>query len=251
MNRTDEKLLLSNMASNDSYPTGNASSRLLSPSLLPRARLAKKQRTTSPSPSPKIIPPTNQPHDDTYTSFLSQASTRNGFPSTNSPSALNLNPALLLNPKGYGASASASKDVTPNSIPSTGRSTPIEFQFSTPNDGYAIEPRSQSHGSTPLTNGHHTPQTNGFGGMIERMNNIEHRTFTPQPKRRKLQNEENMDSSHGFNGRSGGVLGEHIKERREAGANYPTLKTVETVDLTVAGELFPSWSYISKLTCYR
>lgn len=76
--------------------------------------------------------------------------------------------------------------------------------------------------------------------MIERMNNIEHRTFVPQPKRRKLQNEEDINFSHGFNGSSGGMLGEHVKERREVAANHPTLKSVETVDLTEAGELFPS-----------
>lgn len=242
------------MASNDSYPTGNPSScSFSSPLLLSTARHVKRHRSTSAPPSPKVVLPVDKSRDDAYISTLPQGSARNSYRSTNSPSALNLNPALLLNPKGYGASQPASREGTRHSTPITESSAPVEFQFSTPNDSHAAEQVVRPNGTSPLPNGLHMPQTNGFGGMIERMNNTEHRTFVPQPKRRKTQNEndENMSMTHGFSGGSGGMLGGHIRERREAAANQPTPKTVEMVDLTNAGEFLSRQRSSSKLTYHR
>ncbi|RYP73707.1 hypothetical protein DL771_003420 [Monosporascus sp. 5C6A] len=221
------------MASKDNYSIGNANhlSSFSAPPT-PSAHRHKRSITTSPPRSAKIISPEDRSRDDAYASYLLQGSTRNGFSSTNTSLALNLNPALLLNPKAYVASAPASKDASRQPTPSAGTSEPIEFQFSTPNDIYTTERKPSPLASHPASNGHYMPQTNGFTSMIERMNNVEQRTSVPQPKRRKLQPEENNGLSRGFGSGSGGILGQHVKEKREEAANHPSVKRVETVDLT-------------------
>ena len=157
------------------------------------------------------------------------------------PSGLNLNPALLLNPKAYSAEAVAAAAARePTRMPIQTAQTAqiaqapasVEFQFSTPSDGYLTAGNSPSHQTQPAVNGTQTPPTTGFGSMIERANNVEHRAFVPQPKRRKLQGEE-MHASQSFASGSGGMLGGHIKERREAATNGASQQTV--VDLTDAG----------------
>ena len=157
------------------------------------------------------------------------------------PSGLNLNPALLLNPKAYRAEAAAAAAAATSNestrmpiqtAQTVQTSAPVEFQFSTPSDGYLTAGNSPSHQAQPAANGTRTPPTTGFGSMIERANNVEHRAFVPQPKRRKLQNEE-MHAGQSFASGSGGMLGGHIKERREAAINGASQQTV--VDLTDAG----------------
>ena len=181
-----------------------------------------------------------------------------------------MNPAMLLDPKSFRADAAAAFR-EPARVPlpiqtTTEAPAPIEFQFATPSDGYItagnspsrhmqVEPQMQTQVQTqlqtqvqtqvqaqPSANGTQTPPTNGFGSMIERVNNVEQRAFPPQPKRRKTQNED-INPAPTFASGSGGMLGGHIKERREAAANGASQQTV--VDLTDAGRC-PS---ATKVTC--
>ncbi|KAI0152276.1 SNF2 family N-terminal domain-containing protein [Hypoxylon sp. NC0597] len=157
----------------------------------------------------------------------SQASIQNG------PPRLNLNPALLLNPKGYSASSPSARQNVPSrpTFNSSNNSADVEFQFSTPQDGFA--PVAQSG----YTNGHAITQPNNFGDMIDRMNNIEQRTFAPQIKRRKLEAEDSFDSVRTFGNGGSGDVGQYVRDKRQEAANQQfSAKRVEAVDLTDAAE---------------
>ena len=176
-----------------------------------------------------------------------------------------MNPAMLLDPKSFRADAAAAFR-EPARVPlpiqtTTEAPAPIEFQFATPSDGYITagnspsrhmqaEPQMQTQVQTqlqtqvqaqPSANGTQTPPINGFGSMIERVNNVEQRAFPPQPKRRKTQNED-INPAPTFASGSGGVLGAHIREKREAATNGASQQTV--VDLTDAGRC-PSGSQVN------
>ncbi|KAI1095967.1 SNF2 family N-terminal domain-containing protein [Rostrohypoxylon terebratum] len=173
---------------------------------------------------------TQESHDDTDLPSTNEASIQNGS------SRLNLNPALLLNPKGYAAQAAQSplpRQNVPNRTFSGSTNPPadVEFQFSNPHDGFA------STSQYTYTNGQTLPQMHDFGGMIDRMNNVEQRTFAPQSKRRRLESEESTNSMHGFGSGGGSDMGQYIKENRQNTTNYqPPSNRVETVDLTDANE---------------
>ncbi|KAK8118633.1 SNF2 family DNA-dependent ATPase [Apiospora kogelbergensis] len=194
-------------------------------------------------------------YDDTYNSSHKDIPTHNGLTSpagmTNNHGASNmgLDPAQLLNPRQY-MTASRTNNVSGRSTPTTFPSrssgpTSLDFQFSSPNEGYA------SNASTPPSfayNGgldlSHTPSpVNGFGGMIERMNNVQDRSTAPHPKRRKVETidlddsaDEKVSSTFG-NGSSGGMIGQYVKEKKEEAANSPSLSRANTVDLTEVGKL--------------
>ena len=161
-----------------------------------------------------------------------------------------MNPAMLLDPKSFRAETAAYREPANIPIQTVAAPAPMEFQFATPSDGYVTAgnpPSRQAQAQVqaqaqPPTNGTQTPPTNGFGTMIERANNVEQRTIIPQPKRRKTQNED-INPAPTFASGSGGMLGGHIKERREAAANGASQQTV--VDLTDAGRC-PS---ATKVTC--
>ncbi|KAI1075619.1 SNF2 family N-terminal domain-containing protein [Whalleya microplaca] len=153
---------------------------------------------------------------------------------TNPASRLNLNPALLLNPRGYTASQ-PTKDAPGRAANGSADPAPVEFQFSRPDDGFTNT--SQASFDQPFyTNGHSTPPTNGYSDMIDRMNNVEQRAFIPQPKRRKLESEDSNGSQHGFGSGGSGAIGQYIREKREDSVTQPLMKRVETVDLTDAAE---------------
>lgn len=238
------------MASNDNYSTGNSSASFFTSSPPPLARSSKRHRTTSPAPSLKITSPTTRSYDDAYTFPSLQGSAQHGY-QTMDPAALNLNPALLLNPKGYSASAPASQTGSPKTFQRPENPEALEFQFSTPNDGYAAQGHLQLPEVSLATNGYNSPQMNGFGSMIDRMNNLEQRAFVPQPKRRKTQDERDNSYNHGFGSGNGGMLASHIRENREAATNHIPLRSVETVDLTDGGEFSSGRSHVSKLTQHR
>lgn len=72
---------------------------------------------------------------------------------------------------------------------------------------------------------------NGYGAMIERMNNLEQRTVTPQ-KRRKVETEDGFEQKPGFGSGGSGMMGEYIKEKREENSKRLANTQVEMVDLT-------------------
>ncbi|KAI1142211.1 SNF2 family N-terminal domain-containing protein [Hypoxylon sp. FL0543] len=157
----------------------------------------------------------------------SQASIQNG------PSRLNLNPALLLNPKSYSASSPPVQQNAPSRPPLNGSNIPadVEFHFSNPQDGFATA-------AQPIyTNGHAATQPNNFGDMIDRMNNVEQRTFAPQTKRRRVEPEDSIDPVNAFRNGGSGDLGQYVRDKRqEAASQQFSTKRVEAVDLTDAGE---------------
>ncbi|KAH7030928.1 SNF2 family domain-containing protein [Microdochium trichocladiopsis] len=155
----------------------------------------------------------------------------NGSATTNTVPSVKYNPALLLNPKGFSPAAAAQKAQSRTSTtPTPSLDSPsFEFQFSTPSDVFEIadSPVTSHHGS-----GADTPQGNGFGDMIERMNNVQKRTAAPQSKRRKLETEGDSPSANGFRGGGSGVIGQYVKEKRDQAAQQSSARGVETVDLT-------------------
>ncbi|KAK7956868.1 SNF2 family domain-containing protein [Apiospora aurea] len=191
-------------------------------------------------------------YGDTYISLHKDTSTQNGLPI---PSALSSNhgapsfdPNMLLNPRAALTTTSRTNNVSGRSTPANlpGRSsgpTPLEFQFSSPNDGYA------SNASTPPSfayNGgfdiSHTPSpVNGFGSMIERMNHVQDRSAAPHPKRRRVETidlddsaDEKVPSTFGNGG--AGMMGQYVKDKKEEAANSPSMSRADTVDLTEGGD---------------
>ncbi|KAK8042686.1 SNF2 family DNA-dependent ATPase [Apiospora phragmitis] len=194
-------------------------------------------------------------YDDTYISLHKDTSTQNGLsnpsglPNNHGASTMDMNPAILLNPRAAFTTASRTNNVsgrsTPANYPSRSSApTSLDLQFSSPNEGYA------SNASTPPSfsyNGgfdiSHTPSpVNGFGSMIERMNHVQDRSTAPHPKRRKVETididdsaDEKAPSMFG-NGGSGGMMGQYVKEKKEEAANSPSLSRADTVDLTEGGD---------------
>lgn len=191
--------------------------------------------TTSQSNPPQPIQPiqstlpTKRPRDDTDILSFDSASMQNGS------SRLNMNPALLLNPKGYAAPTPPTRPNAPTRpFNNSNNSADVEFQFNSPDFQFS----NPQNGYT-TTISQPMPQSSNFSNMIDRMNNVEQRTFNPQSKRRKLEAEDNVSPAHTFrNGGGGGVIGQYVKERRQEGGNeqYPT-GPVEAVDLTDSGKL--------------
>lgn len=103
------------------------------------------------------------------------------------------------------------------------------FQFSSPNDTPSAGPSSRS--STPGSS--YANGFNGAGNFIERINNVQHRSVVPQPKRRRTEDSENgfhhimTPQVHG----GGGILGQYVTDRRKE-ANGATASPSMTVDLT-------------------
>ncbi|ETS83325.1 hypothetical protein PFICI_05201 [Pestalotiopsis fici W106-1] len=182
---------------------------------------------------------------DKYKGFHPPNNFANGSPAASSAPAPNMpiNPALLLNPKGYAAptkppTTAQSEETNGNANSSDMRF--LDFQFSSPNDGtgssastpssfFPQDPDSAIHSHA------HTP-VNGFGNMFERMNNVQARTSMPQIKRRKVDTDGDDPTSSGFGGGGGGgsgMLGQYVKDKREEAAKNPALQRVDTVDLSL------------------
>lgn len=179
---------------------------------------------------------------DIYKGFASQNRLASEAPPSNgvSTAALPLNPALLLNPKGYtGPSRPIPASDTTNNYSDPGGAGFLDFQFSSPNDGTgssASTPSSFLHGTESITQSHASTPVNGFGAMFERMNNVQERVSMPQPKRRRVEAEDDTINPSGFGSSSGGVLGQYVKDKREEAAKNPALERVDTVDLTTASK---------------
>ncbi|KAI0150430.1 SNF2 family N-terminal domain-containing protein [Xylariaceae sp. FL1272] len=138
------------------------------------------------------------------------------------------NPAALLNPRGSnGHTLQSSHSNLHNGFNNSGNSTPIEFTFTTPGSEYVNSPTSQPETTPP----------SGYGHMIERMNNVEHRTHVaPLAKRRKLDTEASIDLQPVQARGGSGIIAHHIKEKRPDrpidNDNNNSARKVETVDLT-------------------
>ena len=191
-------------------------------------------------------------HDDTYILSRQDIPSRNGYanaPTNHAASGMGLNPAMLLNPRGFAAAARTNNESgqsTPTSglQRSSGSTASLDFHFSSPNGGTASgasTPPSFIHAHSGMSESHSPSPVNGLGTMLERLNNVQDRTTAPQPKRRKLETIELDDSADEQQNRSrfgsGGssILGQHVKDRRGEAAKTPSLSRLNTVDLTESG----------------
>lgn len=109
------------------------------------------------------------------------------------------------------------------------------FQFSSPNDTPSAGPSSRS--STPGSS--YANGFNGTGNFIERMNNVQHRSVVPQPKRRRTEDSEGV---HQFmtppvQG-GGGMLGQYVTDKRKEANSATASPSMMTVDLTSGKNLF-------------
>ncbi|KAK0637215.1 SNF2 family N-terminal domain-containing protein [Bombardia bombarda] len=149
-------------------------------------------------------------------------------------------PSVLLNPKKtVPVSSSRPPQVAtgPKAAATNGStsSNQMDFQFSTPGSN-SID-LSGMHDKPPERQVHNQQTVpifeNGFGRRIDSLYNVQERIATPQPKRRKTQNENDTSASDGgFVRASSGILGEHIRQHRVEGMSRPPVKPLETVDLT-------------------
>ncbi|KAI0542995.1 SNF2 family N-terminal domain-containing protein [Xylaria digitata] len=172
---------------------------------------------------------------------------RNGEPN-NTPSieAPTYNAAALLNPRAFNHLVNPNNGSrTPFFNSPSGSLTPVEFSFDSPNNRFSDLPMHQA--ANPLSS------SNGFGTMIERMNNVEYRTFAPpQTKRRKLEPENGFEMKPGFGAGGSGILGQHIAEKRDEFKQAASTQ-VETVDLTSGnddGEIVEVQPPIEEEVCY-
>ncbi|KAI5463322.1 SNF2 family DNA-dependent ATPase [Mariannaea sp. PMI_226] len=146
------------------------------------------------------------------------------------------NPAVLLQPNRRNTIDASNPALRQLSAPQTlMRSQPtsnpndsVVFQFSSPNDSPSAGPSSRA--STPGSM--HANGVNGVGGWIERMNNVQHRSNVPQPKRRRTEDWEMSQDGGPAVIRSGsGILGDYVQENRGE-ADGSTASQAMTVDLT-------------------
>ncbi|KAI2635247.1 SNF2 family N-terminal domain-containing protein [Xylaria nigripes] len=155
-----------------------------------------------------------------------QESAQNGDPNNSAPVTITTttrpyDPAALLNPRGPNSLALPTSRVQ-NGFPThSGSSTPVEFSFDSPNShSSALMTHQAANQLNPVN------PSNGYGAMIERLNNVENRLPVPLSKRRKLETE----SKPNFGAFGSGMMGQHIMEKKESRpvASAP----VVTVDLT-------------------
>ncbi|KAG5950677.1 hypothetical protein E4U53_004596 [Claviceps sorghi] len=178
----------------------------------------------------------------TATSTFAGAQNRLSHPSGSMPG---WNPAALLQPSRRGFSATDLRNLPSGRPHSTnsqashghGRASPavsdqMVFQFTSTSDTSSNE---HDHGpSTPTPPNGEAVAANGTGVWIERINNVQHRSTVPHPKRRKT------EDAHDFAAKfsnvpvrsSSGMLGDHVKEKRQESDGQALLTAAPTVDLT-------------------
>jgi hypothetical protein len=101
------------------------------------------------------------------------------------------------------------------------------FHFASPSEVPSAGPSSRA--STPSSvNGQ---GANPFPTLFDNLNNVQDRSTVPQPKRRRLEDQEDSQGSkQSMRGGSGG-LGAYVKEEQKKG-NGSTIASAMTVDLT-------------------
>ncbi|KAI0815779.1 SNF2 family N-terminal domain-containing protein [Xylaria sp. FL0064] len=164
--------------------------------------------------------------------------------SNNAP-APNYNPAALLNPRAFNGLPTPNNGIQTPFFNGSGSSTPVEYSFESPSSRFSDLPIHQT--ASPLS------PPNGFGAMIERMNNVEHRTLVaPQNKRRKVETEDRPETKPGFGAGGSGMIGQHIAEKREESRQAASTQ-VEMVDLTSGnsdGDVVEIQPAIEEEICY-
>ncbi|PHH83049.1 hypothetical protein CDD83_3071 [Cordyceps sp. RAO-2017] len=117
--------------------------------------------------------------------------------------------------------------LAPNHRSDSGVDSSMVFHFASADDA-SSEPSPSSTGDLP--------RANGFGGWIERMNNVQSRSAVPQAKRRKTEDGQDFAArSHTIPVRGGsGLLGGYLKDKRteSGGQNAPQALTVDLTDGT-------------------
>ncbi|KAI2624396.1 SNF2 family N-terminal domain-containing protein [Hypoxylon sp. NC1633] len=185
------------------------------------------QILSNPPHKTQQVTPELRNYDNTDTTTSGQASIQSGS------SRLSINPALLLNPRGFGNPAptqSVRQNATSKPFNGSNNAADVEFQFSNPQNSFA----SSSHVSS---DDYAVPQRDNFGDMIDRMNNVEQRASAPQTKRRRLGPEDSFEPTRAFGGGGGGDVGQYVRERRGQAANQQlSTRHVEAVDLTDGAE---------------
>ncbi|KAH8164314.1 hypothetical protein CIB48_g3945 [Xylaria polymorpha] len=185
-------------------------------------------------------------HDRAFPFFALIGLVRNGdtnnTPATSAPA---YSPAALLNPRAFNGLVAPNNGIQNHFFNSSGSSTPVEFSFDNPDNRFSDLPM---HHAANIPN-----PPNGFGTMIERMNNVEHRTLaSPQYKRRKLEPEEGFGLKPSFGTGGGGMMGQYIQEKKEESKRAGSTQ-VEMVDLTSGnddGDVVEIQSPIEEEVCY-
>lgn len=155
------------------------------------------------------------------------------------------NPAALLKPSRRGFSATDLRNL-PSGRPQAmhsqisnghGRASPavndqMVFQFTSASDTSSNGHVSGS--STPTPPNGEVSASNGMGLWIERMNNVQHRSNVPHPKRRKTDDAQDFAAkpSNMPVRSSSGILGEYVRDKRQGANGQATLMAAPTVDLT-------------------
>ncbi|GAO18192.1 hypothetical protein UVI_02036950 [Ustilaginoidea virens] len=155
------------------------------------------------------------------------------------------NPAALLQPSRRGFSATDLRNLPSgrphpmrNPMPNgPGRHSPslndqMIFQFTSTSDTSSSGHVSGS--STPTPPNGEASLSNGVGLWIERMNNVQHRSNVPHPKRRKTEDAQDFAarSNHIQVRSSSGMLGEYVKDGRLQADRQTVALAAPTVDLT-------------------
>lgn len=150
------------------------------------------------------------------------------------------NVAALLNPKGFNAD-SKQRPASPAQLPANGVKVhtngqpQLQFQFSSTSDTSSGHSHpSPSWTALEPTDSVSTPTQNGMTSMIERMNNLQDRSFVPVAKRRKIQEEAgDQTRKHGFSSGGSGMLSDHVNQKQREKQSAPTaLQSQSTLDLT-------------------
>jgi hypothetical protein len=107
----------------------------------------------------------------------------------------------------------------------------VVFQFTSQNGTPAYTGTTTSTTSSPGSD-HRNHAHRGAGDFIERMNNVQDRAAIPQPKRRRLdENDPSKDPSSVQVRGGGGILGSYVKDKREEASPAGSASAM-TVDLT-------------------
>ncbi|TGJ88287.1 hypothetical protein E0Z10_g413 [Xylaria hypoxylon] len=166
----------------------------------------------------------------------------NNTPSAEAPT---YNAATLLNPRAFNHLVAPNNGTQTPFFNGPSSFTPVEFSFDSPSNRFSDLPMHQA--ANPLG------PPNGFGTMIERMNNLEHRTFaSPQTKRRKVETENGFETKPSFGAGGSGILSQHITEEGEE-SKQAARTQVEMVDLTSGnddGDVVEVQPPIEEEVCY-
>ncbi|KAI1437179.1 SNF2 family N-terminal domain-containing protein [Xylaria sp. CBS 124048] len=159
-----------------------------------------------------------------------QDSTQNVDPNNKNPSTTTVpvyDPATLLNPRGSTNLALPHNTIQNGSLNRSGTATPVEFNFDGPDNQYSDLPL---HPTATQPNSVNPP--NQYGAMIERLNNVEHRTVAPLPKRRKLETDVDSGSKSGSGIGGSGMMAQYIKETKDdrRAANTPVVDLTSGTD---------------------